>query len=632
MLDACRDEWGDEDLRHVTPRHITALSGEPESALIDGHSEGSVFFREGEAAKLSNNTITPAMKNSRRSFSDVAEIECVEGGLATVRPAEIKTTKVKTSGATNAVNDEETFNGHLQRALRMNQRLGQMQNEAGVARNVLDFLPMAIITVNKECQVENSNNLAHKIIASSKLLSINEGVLRPSAAQHKVSFKKIVLAALSAKDNTKCTIKLADETRQEVLSVFAVKTTQQIAPSSLGSAPQEYCTLFIVSNFLPDYVNAKVLRELYQLTPAEARLAHMLVSGDALTDIAEKLGVSHNTVRNQLKSVFSKTGTKRQAELVGLILSTPANPDFPDVSSLLDKNQQTRKDRIGSKKVMLLDNGHEIHYFDIGDANGKPVLYLHEFVAWDWWNLIGQDKIALQGVRLIVPLRPGYLGSHLDSELSFESWCSDIGCFLNDLKVKKVVSMGFSSGGAFAASLAFYLPERCERLVLISSTAPVGSISEMDTARPAMSRLVLGFAKHAPRVYQRFFRALLKTVKANPQNYIRDYIKHWSAYDARLVSDPFILQSLTDRFADCIDTGGAGLIRESVVLTQNWGFDLADITVPTHLWSGAEDHALPYMMHEKLCRIPDCEVTKIEGAGHLMIYTCWREIFRSCFP
>lgn len=59
--------------------------------------------------------------------------------------------------------------------------------------------------------------------------------------------------------------------------------------------------------------------ERYSLTPAEARLAFSIASGETLQVIAGRHGVSLHTVRNQLKSVFSKTGVTRQVELVLLI-------------------------------------------------------------------------------------------------------------------------------------------------------------------------------------------------------------------------------------------------------------------------------------------------------------------------
>jgi DNA-binding CsgD family transcriptional regulator len=68
---------------------------------------------------------------------------------------------------------------------------------------------------------------------------------------------------------------------------------------------------------------AQILQGLFDLTPAEAKLANGLASGVRLEDLAEKLGVKTSTLRTQLKSVFLKAGVQRQAELVSLLVSQP---------------------------------------------------------------------------------------------------------------------------------------------------------------------------------------------------------------------------------------------------------------------------------------------------------------------
>jgi DNA-binding CsgD family transcriptional regulator len=62
-----------------------------------------------------------------------------------------------------------------------------------------------------------------------------------------------------------------------------------------------------------------LLRDLFLLTPAEARVATRLSCGQDLASIAKDLGVSRGTVRAQLKSLFWKTATRRQGELIALL-------------------------------------------------------------------------------------------------------------------------------------------------------------------------------------------------------------------------------------------------------------------------------------------------------------------------
>ena len=51
----------------------------------------------------------------------------------------------------------------------------------------------------------------------------------------------------------------------------------------------------------------------------EQRLAELLAQGHTPENCAARLSVSINTVRTQLRALFRKTDTSRQADLVSLI-------------------------------------------------------------------------------------------------------------------------------------------------------------------------------------------------------------------------------------------------------------------------------------------------------------------------
>jgi len=64
------------------------------------------------------------------------------------------------------------------------------------------------------------------------------------------------------------------------------------------------------------------LIDVFGVTPAEAKLIIHLVNSMTLTAAAKTLGISRNTARAQLASIFSKTGVNRQAQLVKLVSET----------------------------------------------------------------------------------------------------------------------------------------------------------------------------------------------------------------------------------------------------------------------------------------------------------------------
>lgn len=68
---------------------------------------------------------------------------------------------------------------------------------------------------------------------------------------------------------------------------------------------------------------AAILRGLYCLTPTECRLAGLLVEGLDVATAAEQLKMTVETARFHLKTIFRKTGARRQSDLMRLVLGLP---------------------------------------------------------------------------------------------------------------------------------------------------------------------------------------------------------------------------------------------------------------------------------------------------------------------
>ena len=71
------------------------------------------------------------------------------------------------------------------------------------------------------------------------------------------------------------------------------------------------------------YSFSRFIRCLYQFTPSECRLADLLHQDFDLSQAAEVLGITRGTARFMLKSIFRKTHTNRQPELVRFLLGIP---------------------------------------------------------------------------------------------------------------------------------------------------------------------------------------------------------------------------------------------------------------------------------------------------------------------
>ena len=77
--------------------------------------------------------------------------------------------------------------------------------------------------------------------------------------------------------------------------------------------------LVLTAVVAPDAPLTEMLHGLFDLTPAEARVARGLAAGMSVEEISLKGAISRETVRTQLKGVMAKTATTRQADLVRLL-------------------------------------------------------------------------------------------------------------------------------------------------------------------------------------------------------------------------------------------------------------------------------------------------------------------------
>ena len=73
-----------------------------------------------------------------------------------------------------------------------------------------------------------------------------------------------------------------------------------------------------------------VLQDQFGFTPAEAALATDLLAGNDITASAAHRRISPHTARAHLRRLFEKTGTRRQAELMRLLLLCPQPVMAPD--------------------------------------------------------------------------------------------------------------------------------------------------------------------------------------------------------------------------------------------------------------------------------------------------------------
>jgi len=214
---------------------------------------------------------------------------------------------------------------HMQRAFQLHNRIQNLESRGACAAQALDSLPTGVIFLDGKGGIVLVNRTAQAILRRTGGLKLTSHGVEAGFAQENAKLKTMVQGALATGNG-----RIAHS--GGVMAVSKPGSSRPlyllVAPLRLKSVQLDkaapVAAIFITDPELEPRMNARHFEELYGLTPAEAKLAKALAAGQSLSEAAEELSVGQSTLRSHLKSIFVKTQTKRQSELVRLLMLGPA--------------------------------------------------------------------------------------------------------------------------------------------------------------------------------------------------------------------------------------------------------------------------------------------------------------------
>lgn len=210
---------------------------------------------------------------------------------------------------------------HLARAFQMRFRLLHVQKQNAMINSLFDRVANGVLVLDQTKSVKYTNAAAREMIALKDGLSVNaKNVLAashaPSETELRQAIDKILESPLEINTELSVPVERPSGRRAYELSLVRLDTN--------GNSPfdSESLVSVFVSDFSyePNQDGAK-LQHLFDLTPAESRLAMHVAGGRSLNQIADLLGISKSTARTHLKRILSKTSTHSQGELIRLLLT-----------------------------------------------------------------------------------------------------------------------------------------------------------------------------------------------------------------------------------------------------------------------------------------------------------------------
>jgi DNA-binding CsgD family transcriptional regulator/PAS domain-containing protein len=210
----------------------------------------------------------------------------------------------------------EWLSPHLRRSAALAFRIEGYRSIRDAAFDVLDHLSDGVAILDRSARILFANAAARKIEAAG-MLRLHPSIAMASPA-HSTRLTALIKSTLTG--GAGGTMSFPDPTDGRLLTILVSsirgRSTGRLSDAGFKDAG---LMLFIIDPADRRSIPLAQIMDAYGLTQAEARVALAVSSGNTVSEAAELLNLSPNTLKTHLRHIFTKTSTGRQAELATLI-------------------------------------------------------------------------------------------------------------------------------------------------------------------------------------------------------------------------------------------------------------------------------------------------------------------------
>jgi DNA-binding CsgD family transcriptional regulator len=212
---------------------------------------------------------------------------------------------------------------HLKTALQLYEQSRRQHLENNAYIRAIDQLSFGVIILNERGHVIRVNEMASRIMKEGQHLRVVGHCLQAGDPANEVAVAQAIAAVLGGKPmpgGSHGSLKISAQ-REGEPSLFVLVKPIHDGHAEAG-APVAGVALFLAADQLHRSITIEPFARLHGLSPAEVELVSELLDGVSIVEASSALGISENTARAQLRSIFSKTGTHRQTDLTRRVLTS----------------------------------------------------------------------------------------------------------------------------------------------------------------------------------------------------------------------------------------------------------------------------------------------------------------------
>jgi len=493
----------------------------------------------------------------------------------------------------------ERLIAHLKNAIKISTRLSSSSKHIK-AESVLNKIPMPAGIIDRMGRVIEINKQAQNIIEHSPDWLVNQNYLQAAHLNVENELNSLRMTGndfivlpfespiFDSKINTK-------KNRPNLKNLHITQI-----PKQDNTSTEHY--YFCLHTQQTEMVNINLLKTHYQLTETEALVVSTLVNEISSKKTAIKLKLKETTIRDHLSNIYIKLDVKRKPELIRKVLlhSLLSNHEPPSTT--------TRKitlvtPNLSGNHVITLRDGRKLSYLDyknpsknkVNNDSQGVILLLHNLMGSAYEIPPDSDQVIRdQGLRIIIPERPGYGDSDPKKNRNHQDFCQDIKELLNTLKIDKVKVIAHSIGGVYALALAEFLPERVERIAMVNA---VTRVDDMRQAKPVpiLVTAVLQSVRFAPFLIELILKMAigkdLEEFYEQQLTYIRPTVEGRAA-DINLLSRRNYRDYSILNLKQSSKQGVATWANELNLSFTEWDFKVTNTQMEYQFWHGDQDDVI----------------------------------------
>ncbi|MGR5133859.1 helix-turn-helix transcriptional regulator [Vibrio alfacsensis] len=215
---------------------------------------------------------------------------------------------------------------HLKRALDIHHQLDRSHSLGSMYNEAISRLSIATVQIDESGRVLEQNVFANELLMQEDGLKVQGGKLTAHYPNDNRELKQLIHNSFKmVRESDRPILPEAMSVARPSGEVNLGVVVEVIpSPAWQNGTGHGKAVVYIRDSVAKSQASSHVAKKIFGLTSAETALTLELANGLSLEEAAERLNIRRNTARAHLRSIFSKTGVRRQTELVRILLNSVA--------------------------------------------------------------------------------------------------------------------------------------------------------------------------------------------------------------------------------------------------------------------------------------------------------------------